>query len=600
MKQQKEKPRPTKAVIYARVSSEQQTKKGDGLKSQIATSRLYAERMGYDVVATFEDVVTGRVSDRDGMNAMLDYLQKHKAEGRICIIDDVSRMARNRVAHYKLRDKIIARGGFLESPTLRFGETPEAELQEELQVAFAGHHSKVNARQARERMKGRVLNGYWPFYVGRGYRHQLVKGQGKVLVRDEPAASLIQEALEGYASGRFQTQSEVTRFMNAHPSSRVVYPVGVTNQMVKLLLTRSLYAGYVEAPLWDIPLRKGNHEGLISFETYQRIQDRLNGKAKAPARADINAEFPLRGCVGCAECGKALTSCFSTGKMKKKYAYYHCFNRDCARYGKSMSRDTLEGQFTELLQTIPLPVSRTQMLAAILKKGWELKNAQAASIAKECRREAAKLEQKIGTLLERIVQLSSDAVIATYEKHIDKMTRQKLLLHEKAENCATPPKSFGDLFELAIRFLASPYEFWRKGDLVMRKVVMRLTFAEMPLYDAITGFRTPVAALPFAMLSGSAETGISNGGKGGIRTHGTLAGTPVFKTGALNHSATFPSRPHEGRRCGLQERWQFADCNPVGSSASNQWFTTAAAGSFPNRSNSVRVIRGGERRRVGW
>src|ERR1700676_3872751 len=31
------------------------------------------------------------------------------------------------------------------------------------------------------------------------------------------------------------------------------------------------------------------------------------------------------------------------------------------------------------------------------------------------------------------------------------------------------------------------------------------------------------------------------GGRGGIRTHGTLAGTPVFKTGALNHSATLPA-----------------------------------------------------------
>src|SRR5207244_5369576 len=33
----------------------------------------------------------------------------------------------------------------------------------------------------------------------------------------------------------------------------------------------------------------------------------------------------------------------------------------------------------------------------------------------------------------------------------------------------------------------------------------------------------------------------NSGGRGGIRTHGTLAGTPVFKTGALNHSATLPS-----------------------------------------------------------
>jgi hypothetical protein len=31
-----------------------------------------------------------------------------------------------------------------------------------------------------------------------------------------------------------------------------------------------------------------------------------------------------------------------------------------------------------------------------------------------------------------------------------------------------------------------------------------------------------------------------NGGEGGIRTPGTLSGTPVFKTGAINHSATSP------------------------------------------------------------
>src|SRR5580704_19427479 len=35
------------------------------------------------------------------------------------------------------------------------------------------------------------------------------------------------------------------------------------------------------------------------------------------------------------------------------------------------------------------------------------------------------------------------------------------------------------------------------------------------------------------------------GGRGGIRTHGALAGTPVFKTGALNHSATLPWLRHQ-------------------------------------------------------
>ena len=39
------------------------------------------------------------------------------------------------------------------------------------------------------------------------------------------------------------------------------------------------------------------------------------------------------------------------------------------------------------------------------------------------------------------------------------------------------------------------------------------------------------------------------GGEGGIRTPGTLSGTPVFKTGAINHSATSPRHTILHRRC---------------------------------------------------
>src|SRR5436309_10357024 len=42
--------------------------------------------------------------------------------------------------------------------------------------------------------------------------------------------------------------------------------------------------------------------------------------------------------------------------------------------------------------------------------------------------------------------------------------------------------------------------------------------------------------------------GTETGGRGGIRTHGRLAPTPVFKTGALNHSATSPDRQSIGAK----------------------------------------------------
>src|SRR3569832_345403 len=49
------------------------------------------------------------------------------------------------------------------------------------------------------------------------------------------------------------------------------------------------------------------------------------------------------------------------------------------------------------------------------------------------------------------------------------------------------------------------------------------------------------------------------GGRGGIRTHGTVSRTPVFKTGALNHSATLPKTI---RRC-----WQGDPALPHASAA---------------------------------
>jgi hypothetical protein len=45
---------------------------------------------------------------------------------------------------------------------------------------------------------------------------------------------------------------------------------------------------------------------------------------------------------------------------------------------------------------------------------------------------------------------------------------------------------------------------------------------------------------PFGLLA-TFLSGEIAGGEGGIRTPDTLSGMPVFKTGAINHSATSPA-----------------------------------------------------------
>jgi len=138
---------------------------------------------------------------------------------------------------------------------------------------------------------------------------------------------------------------------------------------VKEILTLVLYAGYLDKPDWGISLIKGHHEPLISFETYQKIQERLNGKPKVPVRKDINEDFPLRGFIACASCGHPMTACWSRGRGGL-YAYYLCHGKSngvkCSQYGKSIRREKIEGDFEALLKEMKPSKEMFLLIAEIL------------------------------------------------------------------------------------------------------------------------------------------------------------------------------------------------------------------------------------------
>ena len=64
---------------------------------------------------------------------------------------------------------------------------------------------------------------------------------------------------------------------------------------VLMLWGAAIDGGFVEAQKWGISARPGNHPAVISFATYQKIQERLHAPTYAPARKDVSRDFPLRG-----------------------------------------------------------------------------------------------------------------------------------------------------------------------------------------------------------------------------------------------------------------------------------------------------------------
>jgi len=128
--------------------------------------------------------------------------------------------------------------------------------------------------------------------------------------------------MEGYAAGRFQTQAEVKYFFETFPHFPRDRYGEVRNQRVSEILTRAVYAGCIYSDNWDISMCQGHHEGLISLETFNKVQHRLTEKARAPNRVDLTDDFPLRGFVLCGDCDSPLTACWSKSSTGKKHPYY--------------------------------------------------------------------------------------------------------------------------------------------------------------------------------------------------------------------------------------------------------------------------------------
>lgn len=236
------------AIIYARVSDTKQTTKGNGLDSQETRCREFARYKNLRIVEVFKDDASGGLIDRPGMKGMLTYLAKHRSENLIVIIDDISRLARSIEAHLQLRTAINAAGGRLQSPSIEFGEDSDSQLVENLLASVSQHQRQKNAEQTKNRMRARASNGYWVFWPPAGYRFEHMKGQGKVMVEDESLAPIVRQALESFASGRFDTQAEVRRFLASHPEFPRDGKGDIRAQRVTDMLTNVLYAGFIIDP----------------------------------------------------------------------------------------------------------------------------------------------------------------------------------------------------------------------------------------------------------------------------------------------------------------------------------------------------------------
>jgi site-specific DNA recombinase len=141
---------PKRAILYARVSTDEQARSGYSLAQQIEALREYADREGYEIV---EEVLdhgqSGASLDRPGMDRVRDLV----ASGSISVVlaQDRDRFAREPAYHYLLRREFEEHGCKLRALNDQGDGSPEGELTDGILDQLAKYErSKVAQRTQRE------------------------------------------------------------------------------------------------------------------------------------------------------------------------------------------------------------------------------------------------------------------------------------------------------------------------------------------------------------------------------------------------------------------------------------------------------------------
>ena len=167
-------------------------------------------------------------------------------------------------------------------------------------------------------------------------------------------------------------------------------------------------------------------------------------------------------------------------------------------------------------------VDQFKLARAMFKDAWDARLAQAQSTSKDLRRKSAQIEKQIDALVERTVEASSASVITAFERKIKKLEQERVLIGEQINSTGKPKHTFEESFELAMRFLASPWNIWRNSNFIGQKTVLRLAFVEPIRYCRNQGVRTPEFSFPFKVLGefSTAENKMARPGGFEPPTHG--------------------------------------------------------------------------------
>jgi site-specific DNA recombinase len=487
------------ALLYIRVSTDEQADRGFSQRDQDERLRQYCERNEIRIIKVVFEDYSAKTFNRPEWGKLLIELKKSK--GRKCdyvLFTKWDRFSRNTADAYGMIRTLMdmdVQPMAIEQPLDH--AVPESKIMLAVYLSTPEVENDRRALNVKYGMRRGKKEGRWMGKALPGYINRTREDGRKYIAVNEPEASHMIWAFERIAENIYATENiwDMARKRGLKCAKNSFWDA----------IRNPCYCGKVIVPKFkeeEMFLAQGLHQPLISENLFFDVQDVLTGRKKELAvRAGCPEELPLRGFLYCPVCSRILTGSASKGRSGY-YFYYHCKASCRIRY----KADYVNSSFEKELEKLVPKKGISELYKEVVCDTFGDDKAFYQEERKKFITQITEQNNRITKLREMLL---TDAIDAVDYKEIkieceNKISRLEAKLNEFSKQNKSE-KEIELIVNKAVANLSNLIYLYKESDVVGKKYIIGSIFSEKWVFDGSqhrTAFVNEAASLIYQISSG--------------------------------------------------------------------------------------------------
>lgn len=302
-----------KAILIARVSTEEQREAGNSLPAQVIRLENYCKNKGFPILQVCSFDESAYTNDRSEFDRIIDIILAQKEKIAVCC-DKVDRLSRNvfdkriAVLYEKALDDEIELHFVSDGQIINSRISATEKFQFSISLGLAKYYSDAisdNVRRAQEQM---LRKGDWLSKAPFGYKNITKEDDSADIIVDDYASTIVKTTFELYATSAYSMDLLCKKIKEEYG---IAWPKGYLGK----LLNNPFYHGVMVVKGKEYPHR---YPPIISKALFDQVKQIKDGFNKKPFKY-AGQPYIYRGLLRCGHCGLAITP-----EKHKGFVYYHC------------------------------------------------------------------------------------------------------------------------------------------------------------------------------------------------------------------------------------------------------------------------------------